>query len=91
MSYSQAVLRNGVSYHHPFKEIALNSGKTLVVEKQTVLPGTWLDGEAVQNFGNMLDPQGEEQADKTQAFPLNGSCNAFIPFETISPGLARYY
>lgn len=91
VSYSQAVFRNAVSYHHPFKEIALNSWKRIVVEKQTVLPGTWLDGEAVQAFGGMLDLQGEGRADKTKVSRLNGSCTAVIPFETISPGLARYY
>jgi hypothetical protein len=36
VSYSQAVVRNSVSYYHPFKKVALNNEKTVVVENNPV-------------------------------------------------------
>ncbi|BBO69457.1 hypothetical protein DSCA_33870 [Desulfosarcina alkanivorans] len=91
VGYSQAVLREGVSYRHPFKKVALDRGKSLVIEKQMVHSTDWLDSEAVQGFGSLLDIRGKLQTDSTQDPRLRGPCKNILPFETITPGLARYY
>ena len=91
VSYSQAVLRNGVSYHHPFKKIVLESGKMLVVEKQTVQPGIWLEGEQIEVLERFIGNGGAEllngQGAVTFPEPLNGIKN----FEAFIPGLSAYY
>ncbi|MGD9310253.1 MAG: radical SAM protein, partial [Desulfosarcina sp.] len=91
VSYSHTVLRNRVSYFHPFKKVRLNTGKTLVAEKQTLPPRIWLEGQAVRSFGRFLGIQGELHTDKTKDLPSSKTWDTMIPFEAISPGLARYY
>jgi pyruvate formate-lyase activating enzyme-like uncharacterized protein len=91
VGYSQAVLREGVSYRHPFKKVALDSGKSLVIEKQMVHSTAWLDGEATQGFGSLLDVRGKVQADSMQDPRVLKTRDTIIQFEAINPGLARYY
>lgn len=91
VSYSQAVLRNGVSYHHPFKKIVLNSGKTLVVEKQTVQPGIWLEGEQIDALGRLIGTGGAERCNDQGAVAASEPLNGVWPFEAATPGLSAYY
>jgi hypothetical protein len=90
ISYSHAVFRNGVSYYHPFKKVVLNDGKTLVVEKQTLQAGIWLEGEAVWAFGRLLGIQGASHVNNTQDLQCSEAWDAIMPFEAIDPGLVRY-
>jgi pyruvate formate-lyase activating enzyme-like uncharacterized protein len=91
VSYCLAVLRPAVSYHHPFKKIVLNKGKTLVVEKQVIQPAFWLEGEQIDLFGQMIHhPEGmvPHQLSDTLA---QEQFDRMVAFESISQGLARYY
>ncbi len=91
VKYSAAVLRSRVSYHHPFKKIELNDRKTVVVEKQTLRSGVQLDGAAIQQFGRLI----ARRDDRYSHEPDDGSTlerfNDLLPYETVTPGLARYY
>ena len=69
----------------------MNNGKALVVEKQTLQSGTWIEGEAVQAFGRLIGIQGESHTDNTQDLRFSETWDTIIPFEAINPGLARYY
>jgi hypothetical protein len=89
--YSQAVLRNGVSYRHPFKKIVLHSGKTLVVEKQKVQPGIWLEGEQIEALERFIGNGGEELLNGQGAVELPEPLNGIRPFEAFIPGLSAYY
>ena len=91
VGYSQAVLRNGVSYRHPFKKIALNSGKTLVMEKQTIQPGTWLQGEQIGALGRFIGNGGTEMLNGQGELAMPESLNGIESFEAFTPGLASYY
>ena len=91
VSYSHAVLRNSVSYIHPFKKMVLNNGKTLVVEKQTLRSGIWLEGEAVQTYGRLIGIQGGPHAGSAPDLRFSEAWDTIIPFETINPGLGRYH
>jgi pyruvate formate-lyase activating enzyme-like uncharacterized protein len=91
VSYSQAVLRSSVSYFHPFKKVVLNTGKSIVVEKQTIQPGIWLEDKAVQAFERLLGIQGKSHTVYTQEFRFPKTWDYIIPFETINPGFTRYY
>jgi len=91
VGYSQAVIRNGVSYRHPFKKIALESGKTLVVEKQTVQPGIWLEGEQIETLGRLIGNGGEELLNGQGAVELPDPLNGIRHFEAFIPGLSAYY
>jgi hypothetical protein len=91
VSYSQAVLRDRVSYYHPFKKVALNDTKTIIVEKQTALSGIWLDREQLHPFRRLIDDQDPIRpfVEKDRSVPHWYA--DLLPFERISPGLAVYY
>jgi hypothetical protein len=91
VSYSQAVLRHSVSYFHPFKKVLMNNEKCLIIEKQTMQSGIWLEGKAVQAFGRLLGISGKSHTDNTQDIRFSKTWDTIISFEAIRPGLARYY
>lgn len=91
VGYSQAVIRNGVSYRHPFRKIALDSGKTLVVEKQTVQPGIWLEGEHIEALKRFIGNEGAELLNGQEAVAVPESLNDLRHFEAFIPGLPAYY
>jgi pyruvate formate-lyase activating enzyme-like uncharacterized protein len=91
ITYGAAVLRSAVSYHHPFKKIALNEGKTVVVEKQTLLPGFRLEGEAIQAFGRMIQSQGSGRLHREDGIEDLSRLRVVLPFEDFAPGLAPYF
>ncbi|BBO75644.1 hypothetical protein DSCW_30610 [Desulfosarcina widdelii] len=91
LGYSQAVLRNGVSYRHSFKKIALDSGKTLVVERQTVQPGIWLEGEQIEALGRFIGNGRAELLNGQGAVELPDPLNGIRHLEAFIPGLSAYY
>jgi len=91
VDYSQAVLRNGVSYRHPFKKIVLNGGKILVAEKQTVQSGIWLEGKRIEMFGRLIETGGAEPLNAKETVAVPESLNGIEPYEVFQPGLAVYY
>ena len=91
VSYSHAIIRNNVSYFHPFKKVVLDNGKSFVAEKQTIRSGIWLEGTAVQSFGRLFGIQGASPADKTQDLRFSETWDTISPFEALNPGLAHYY
>ena len=90
VSYSQAVVRNSLSYYHPFKEIVLNNGKTVVVEKQSCLAGVWLDGDRLHRFWPLIRSQDGTRLYSDIEEPASQWYSDILPFETIRPGLAPY-
>ena len=91
VGYSQTVLKNGVSYRHPFKKIGLNNGKTLVVEKQTVRSGIWLEGTQIEELGRFLETGGAEPLNGQGVVSMPESLNGIGAYEMFQPGLAAYY
>ena len=91
VGYSQAVIRNGVSYRHPFKKIALDSGKKLVVEKQAVQPGIWLEGAHIEALGRFIGNGGAELLNGQGAVAVPEPLNGIRHFEAFIPGLPVYY
>ena len=90
IGYRLAVLRSAVSYHHPFKKIVLDSGKTLIVEKQANPSGFWLEGNAIEIFGQMIqDPNRNALPKLAEALPP-AQYAEMVAHETIFPGLAKY-
>ena len=90
VGHSQAVLRNGVSYRHPFKKMDLNGSKTLFVEKQTVQPGIWLEGEQIEVLGRFIESRGTELLNGQGDLAVPESLNGIESFEAFKPGLASY-
>lgn len=84
VEYSSTRLRPGVSFRFRFKEIALNPGKKVVVERYPAHPGLLLKGDEILSFSRRYlepaDPAGSGETD----FRLDG-------FESFSPGLATYF
>lgn len=50
VTYSEAVVSPGLSYHNPFKEIRLGSGKKIYVEKQMRRKDIVLEGADMEMF-----------------------------------------
>ncbi len=91
VAYSTAAIRPGVTYRYPFKQVSLNPNRTVVVERQTVQPGVWMEGEEIHAFGCRLIFRDQKQALKGFDTPAPDLYREILPFENITPGLAQYY
>ena len=90
VSYSQAVVRDCVSYYHPFRKVALNNEKTVIVEKQSRQPGIWIDGEWLHSFWALINPQGGTRIlGDIEEHELQWYSDVVL-LETICAGLAPY-
>ncbi|CCK78488.1 radical SAM protein [Desulfobacula toluolica] len=89
--YSTSAIRPGVTYYHPFKQVPLNPNKTVVIERQVVQPGIWMEGEQIQAFGCLIIARDNEQIHKVFDTPAPDLYRGILPFEIITPGLAQYY
>ncbi len=91
VGYRLATLRPAVSYHHPFKKMVMNSGKTLIVEKQAIPPGFWLDDAQIEWYGQMINDPERINAHRLRGALAPDQYERMVAFEAVSPGLARYY
>jgi hypothetical protein len=71
--------------------VTLDNGKTIVVEKQSILPGIWLDGEKVYSFSSLLNSQCGTRPLADHGKWVTTWYDDILPFETINPGLTPYY
>ncbi|MCM2285119.1 MAG: radical SAM protein [Desulfobacula sp.] len=92
VSYSSTSLRPSVSFRNPFKEVALNRKKKVVIERQTEEPGLILEGSRIHWFGhNYITPEMASQGGMTTENQPMESADTIQRFETFKPGLAPYY
>jgi len=90
IGYSGTALRPSVSFRHPFKEIPLNKGKKVVIER-FVRKTVWLEEEQAHQFGALF--LGQKSGPPTPPSDLlpDDVFRQIKKFESISPGLAQYY
>lgn len=87
VAYSGTALRPSVSFRHPFKEVALNNRKKVVVEKFNRHPGLWFEGGDIDKFGSEFIHTAQSTPEQLPP-DLIRELNRFESFE---PGLADYY
>jgi pyruvate formate-lyase activating enzyme-like uncharacterized protein len=81
VTYSEAVVSPGLSYHNPFKEIRLGSGKKIYVEKQTRQKDIVLEGADMEVFEQAVIKGNHERK-------LQRECR---DYEWIRAGLTEYF
>lgn len=91
VKYSTAALRSGVSYRHPFKKIALNDRKHVVVEKQPVCSKFLPTEPAIALFGRLIADRGDSNPGEPLHPREAAQFEDILPFEAFSEGLARYF
>ncbi|WDP93245.1 MAG: radical SAM protein [Desulfobacter sp.] len=88
IDYSTTRLRPGISFRCRFKEVALNPGKKVVVERYISTPGVVLKGEEIRSYAALY--LGDGSAVPGPALP--GELRAQLErFESFAPGLSPYF
>ncbi|MBL7180978.1 MAG: radical SAM protein [Desulfobacterales bacterium] len=86
VSYSEALLRPLISYQRAFKEIRINTGRTLYVEKQPLSINRRLNDAQKSALANLvIGPAPSEPGRKEQEL------GEIIEYELIRPGLQEYF
>lgn len=83
VSYGEAFLIPSVSYRHLFKEVPVNAGKKIIVEKRIVLPEQPMTQEDQALFEKRV-------LQRIEASPPSHE-SAIAPFEWIEAGLQTYF
>ncbi|HOJ13717.1 MAG TPA: radical SAM protein [Deltaproteobacteria bacterium] len=101
VAYSLATIRPTHSYLHPFTEITLSSGRTLVIERATCLGATALDAGELRLFTESFPGGGAaameadlvyERAARISGDPSRvAAWKRIIQAESIRSGLLEYY
>jgi uncharacterized protein len=100
LSYAIATMRPSITYHNPFKEIRLASGKKIAVERATAFMDMELSGKEIELFRDaFLENHGDENMDdlykKALELDMAGShakkWQKIIQAEAIRSGLLEYY
>jgi hypothetical protein len=100
LSYAIATVRPGITYHNPFREIRLASGKKIVIERVTAFRDIELSGPEIELFRDaFLEGHRIEEMDaiykKALALDLTEShakkWKKIIQAEAIRSGLLEYY
>jgi pyruvate formate-lyase activating enzyme-like uncharacterized protein len=100
LSYAIATVRPGITYHNPFKEIRLASGKKIAIERAMAFMDIELSGPEIELFRDaFLENHGYEEMDavykKALALDLTGShakkWQKIIQAEALRSGLLEYY
>ena len=81
VSYSEALVSPALSYFNPFKEIRLNSGKKIYVEKLAREKNILLNHESLDLFHQIL-------TENPHVKPVPHEC---LEYERIRPGLTDYF
>lgn len=90
VTHSKTSLKPSVSFRSPFKEVALNKKKKVVVERHTQQPGIWFEGEQIHDFAREFIHQDKDLplvSGRMRQNPMDGLRH----FETFRPGLAEYF
>lgn len=91
VSYSSTALKPSVSFQNPFKEVILNKKKKVVVERQTVQPGLWFEGNQIPQFGHrFIQPDIKLPREIPENMPPN-LVEGALAFETFRQGLGEYF
>jgi pyruvate formate-lyase activating enzyme-like uncharacterized protein len=85
VSYAQAVLNSHISYHHHFKEIRVNPGVSLFLERQPCLKAFSLDGDLLPAMSRIW----QGGWDKIDGPPPG--LDAIQDYECIRRGLQAYF
>jgi uncharacterized protein len=100
LSYAIATVRPGITYHNPFREIRLASGKKIVIERATAFMDIELTGPEIELFrGAFLENHKPEEPDaiykKALALDPTGShakkWQKIMQAEALRSGLLEYY
>lgn len=100
LSYAIATVRPGITYHNPFREIRLASGKKIAIERATAFKDIELSGPEIELFRDAFleDPKPEEMDaiyEKALALDLSEShakkWQKIIQAEALRSGLLEYY
>ncbi len=100
LSYAIATVRPGITYHNPFKEIRLASGKKIAIERAMAFMDIELSGPEIEIFRDaFLENHGYEEMDaiykKALELDLTGShakkWQKIIQAEALRSGLLEYY
>jgi uncharacterized protein len=100
LSYALATVRPSLTYHNPFKEIRLSSGKKIAVERATAFKDIELSGPEIELFRDaFIKGSSHEEMDavyaKALAFnptePHALKWQKIIQAEALRSGLLEYY
>jgi len=91
VTYSSTSLKPSVSFRNPFREVALNKKKKVVVERHTQQPELWFEGEQIHQFAREFIHQDKKLPRDIDGSMAQEPVNGFSPFETFHPGLAEYF
>ena len=100
LSYAIATMRPSITYHNPFKEIRLASGKKIAIERSMAFMDIELSGKEIELFRDaFLENHGDEEMDaiyeKALALDLTGShakkWQKIVQAEALRSGLLEYY
>ena len=91
VSYSGTALKSSVSFKHPFKEVALNKKKKVVVERQTLNQGLWFEGDQIPEFGHRFVQPDISMPRQRPETPPSGSMEEALAYESFRQGLGDYF
>lgn len=91
VSYSNTALKSSVSFQNPFKEVILNKKKKVVVERQTVQPGLWFEGNQIPQFGQRFIQQDIKHPREIPENSPPDLMEGALAFETFRQGLGKYF
>ncbi len=91
VSYSGTTLKSSVSFQNPFKEVVLNKKKKVVVERQTLEPGLWFEGDQIPEFGHrFVQPDIKLSREIPETMPQDLMEGA-LAYEAFRQGLGEYF
>jgi hypothetical protein len=91
VSYTATSLKSHVSLRHAFREIPLNPGKKVVIEKYPAHPVIRLTGDNIVEFGRRYVTSGIDAPQDDGVPSIGRETDGFEKFERFDPGLSRYY
>ncbi len=91
VSYTATALKSHVSLRHAFREISLNPGKKVVIEKYPAHPVIRMTGDRINEFGRRYIASGGDDPSDSGAPSASHGEDVFKKFERFDPGLSRYY
>lgn len=95
VSYHNATLKSSPTYRNPFKEIELNPGKSVLIERWPVFSEIELKGEYTHMFGRLYIDGAEDSSDKSVSASrlarFSRQLGDIPSLELIPPALQEYY
>jgi uncharacterized protein len=91
VSYTATSLKSHISLRHAFKEIPLNSGKKVVIEKYPAHPVIRMEGEQIFEFGRRFMISHAEDREKKDNSLTGHMDDRVEKFENFNSSLSMYY